>query len=106
MDRTLSWKLDGHEVVPATLEEADGDIGHRVAEDMIGTVRVSTVFLGIDHNHFGQGPPLLFETMVFAPGDAELDMYMRRCSTWGQAEAQHRVMVDYVKGIASLKGTP
>lgn len=26
--------------------------------------RVSTVFLGIDHN-WGEGPPLLFETMVF-----------------------------------------
>jgi hypothetical protein len=37
---------------------------------------VSTVFLGIDHNWSGKGPPILFETMVFddhrweKPGDA------------------------------------
>jgi len=27
---------------------------------------VSTVFLGIDHNFWGEGDPVLFETMVFA----------------------------------------
>ncbi len=26
---------------------------------------VSTVFLGLDHNWSGKGPPILFETMVF-----------------------------------------
>ena len=30
---------------------------------------VSTVFLGIDHNFSIDGPPLLFETMVFGPDD-------------------------------------
>jgi hypothetical protein len=34
--------------------------------------RLSTVFLGLDHNFFMQGPPILFETMLFAPGDREL----------------------------------
>lgn len=29
----------------------------------------STVFIGLDHRFFGNGPPLLFETMVF---DAEI----------------------------------
>lgn len=33
----------------------------RVALDDIGEVRVSTVFLGIDHQH-GNGPPILWET--------------------------------------------
>jgi hypothetical protein len=28
--------------------------------------RLSTVFLGLDHS-FGEGPPLIFETMLFAP---------------------------------------
>jgi 20S proteasome alpha/beta subunit len=27
---------------------------------------VSTVWLGIDHNFSGEGPPIIFETMVFA----------------------------------------
>jgi hypothetical protein len=57
-----------------------------VANDVIGDVRVSTVFLGLDHN-FGGGRPLLFETMIF--GGAE-DGYQNRCSTWDEAEAMHR----------------
>jgi hypothetical protein len=47
---------------------------------------VSTVFLGLNHN-LGPGPPLLFETLVI---DGPHDGYRRRCSTWAQAEAQHR----------------
>ena len=57
----------------------------QVAEDMIGDVHISTVFLGLDHS-FGRGPPLLFETMIF--GGAH-DGYQERCSTWEQAEAMH-----------------
>ena len=34
------------------------------ARKRIGSVRVSTVFLGLDHS-FGGGPPLLWETMIF-----------------------------------------
>jgi len=53
--------------------------------------QVSTVFLGIDHN-FKEGPPLLFETMVFPKkGDSELDM--KRYSTYEEAEEGHKKMV-------------
>lgn len=31
----------------------------------VGEVMISTVFLGIDHNFYGKGPPLLYETMIF-----------------------------------------
>lgn len=35
-------------------------------------VKVSTVFLGLDHNWGKRGPPLLYETMVFGgPADGE-----------------------------------
>lgn len=38
----------------------------RVAIDTIEPgVDVSTVWLGLDHNFWGDGPPLIFETMVF-----------------------------------------
>ena len=31
----------------------------------MGEFRISTVFLGMDHNWFQQGDPILFQTMVF-----------------------------------------
>lgn len=36
---------------------------------------VSTVFLGLDHQFFSDGPPLLFETLVFPADDSEGLMY-------------------------------
>lgn len=54
---------------------------------------VSTVFLGLDHQ-FGQGPPLVFETMVFGgPCDGDQDRY----STWAEAEAGHQRIVERVR---------
>lgn len=57
-----------------------------VAEDHLGDIHVSTVFLGLDHQ-WGDGPPLLFETMIF--GGRHNQKYQRRCSTWDEAVAQH-----------------
>lgn len=55
-----------------------------------GGVRVSTVFLGVDQNHWGKGPPILFETMVFGgKGDHE----MRRYATLEEARLGHERMV-------------
>jgi hypothetical protein len=56
---------------------------------------VSTVFLGIDNN-WGEGPPLLFETMVFDHRSDEpgLDLYMDRYSTWDEAAAGHICMCE------------
>jgi len=57
-------------------------------------VEVSTVFLGIDHRFWDDGPPLLFETMTFAGKNARrLHGRMRRYSTWEEAEAGHRRVV-------------
>jgi hypothetical protein len=63
------------------LESAD----RHVRESLQGDVRVSTVFLGLDHR-FGDGPPLLFETMAFVGHD---DVGMERYSTWQEAEEGH-----------------
>ena len=56
----------------------------------IGSVTVSTVFLGIDHGN-GKGPPLLFETMIFG---GKHDGWQDRCSTWDEAVAMHQRAVD------------
>lgn len=66
----------------------------RVAETQIGDVRVLTVFLCIDHNHSGKGPPVLWETMVFG-GDCggAYDRY----TSLRDAKAGHEAMVQYVR---------
>jgi hypothetical protein len=61
-----------------------------VADERVGEVRVSTVFLGLDHRHDGQGPPLLFETLIFG---GPLNGEMWRYSTWDDAEAGHAMAV-------------
>lgn len=53
-------------------------------------VRVSTVFLGLDHNFWGKGPPILFETLVFG---GPLDQQMERYCTWDEADRGHTKMV-------------
>lgn len=63
----------------------------RVASDSIGSMRISTVFLGIDHS-FGGGSPLLFETMIFG-GPESVDGFADRCSTWESAEAMHAAAI-------------
>jgi hypothetical protein len=61
----------------------------QVADSMQGDVRVSTVFLGLDHG-FGDGPPVLFETMVFINGSGG---DMERYCTWDEAVEGHQRMV-------------
>lgn len=69
----------------------------RVGEDIIGNARVSTVFLGIDHNFLDTGDPVLFETMVFG---GPLDQHSLRYCTWKQAEKGHAATVAEVKKAA------
>lgn len=66
----------------------------RVAETTVGHAWVSTVFLQSDHG-FGNGPPMLFETLVFG-GDH--DDLMRRYTTWDEAVAGHAEVVKLVRG--------
>lgn len=62
------------------------------------TWEVSTVHLGLDHG-YGDGPPLIFETMVFDPEGVggELDRY----STEQQAREGHAAMVVQVAATMS-----
>lgn len=62
----------------------------------IGDVRISTVFLGIDHSFsmLGDAEPILFETMIFG---GPLDEYQVRYATWEQAKAGHLVAVRKAK---------
>jgi hypothetical protein len=70
----------------------------RVARDEIGPYVVSTVFLGLDHSFGGEGPPVLYETMVFGRDPYMnrdfLERDMARYHTREEALAGHQQMVD------------
>lgn len=66
--------------------------GHKA----IGEIQISTVFLGIDHRFWGEGPPIVFETMIFGGGKG-IDGYTDRCSTWDEAVVMHARAVELVK---------
>lgn len=87
------YKLDGKVPVPCS-DAREADVGHRVARDEIGVTIVSTVFLGLDHRHFGDGPPVLFETMIFG---GPHDEWQKRACTWDEAEATHAAALDLVR---------
>jgi hypothetical protein len=61
----------------------------RVAKTTVGDAEVSTVWLGLDHQ-FGDGPPLIFETMIFG---GEHDQEQSRYSTEKQAREGHERIV-------------
>lgn len=95
---TRWYVLNGREPTPVgSLDEwaqrFQADDKH-VANTEVGDVRVSTVFLGIDHS-FGVGPPLLFETMIFGGAHSE-DQW--RYSTWDEAVSGHEAAVAKVRG--------
>jgi hypothetical protein len=64
-----------------------------VAKTTVGDAEVSTVWLGSDHS-FGEGPPLIFETMIFG---GEHDQYQWRYSTEEQARTAHERIVEALK---------
>jgi hypothetical protein len=55
---------------------------------------VSTVWMGIDHNFFGEGPPLIFETQIFG---GDLDGYIWRWPNIDAARAGHDQVVAQVQ---------
>lgn len=91
--------LEGHRPVPCDdllewgrwLEQASRTGEKHVNETWVNAeVRVSTVFMGLDHGYswMPHSRPLLFETMIFG---GPLDMYQTRYSTWAGAEHGHNV---------------
>jgi len=80
------------------------DPAYKVVEQTdIGPYWVSTVWLGLDHNWW-DGPPLIFETMVFANGQRDdpderglTDFDMHRWSTEEEARRGHEEVCTLVR---------
>lgn len=83
-------------------EEMSKNNTKHVAEETIGDYWVSTVWLGLDHQWLDDGPPLIYETMVFDTDHHEI--YCSRSSTWFEAEEGHREAVEWVKNGCKHEG--
>lgn len=66
---------------------------NRVAYDEIDGITISTVYLGLNHA-FDEGPPLIFETMIFGGAHNE-DQW--RYSTEADAQEGHAAAVRMVR---------
>ena len=102
------WKLneDKQPVECGLLEWGEffgDDEKRRVAYTQTEHFEVSTVFLGLDHSFGRNGPPILFETMIFnraVAGATESDMReilkgadCFRYASWDDAETGHATAV-------------
>ncbi len=69
-----------------------------VGDDTVYGRRVSTVFIGVDHNFNPYSKiPLIFETMVF---DGDTPIYQDRYSTWKEAEEGHKDAIEWVMRVS------
>lgn len=106
----MSWepryyKLTGKLAIPCTMEEwamwletAD----RQVALDRVGGIVVSTVCLGLDHNHSldPNALPLIFETMIWRGGESTEQF---RYGTWDEAEKAHKIIVGQIRAEITEK---
>lgn len=109
--RPISYILDEeHRPVPLAdndivswgrwMQKNDRHVGY--TELAGGIVNVSTVFLGIDHNHFGKGPPI-YHGVWSEPWDGGMQW---RYSSWDDAEAGHRATVKKVAALLAKTKVP
>lgn len=90
----------GQSIDATTANKLLGDMAYaRVARTEITSASdpsisfdVSTVWLGVNYNFTGDGPPIIFETMVFG-GNENQDQTMWRWSTEEGARAGHAEVV-------------
>lgn len=84
-----------------------------VADDIVPGIRVSTVFLGVDHNFGSEGLPILFETMWFYTGEDALSAEVAtivgevqdRYCTRDQALAGHAVWLARARAFSGERGS-
>ena len=97
------YVLDGHQVKEEPdlitwakwFESADSIriVKKTDIDDGCRLIRVSTVFLGLDHSFSDDADPILFETMVFG---GEHDQSCQHYGTWDEAAAGHD---DWIKRL-------
>lgn len=81
-----------------------------VADKVEGVGGVSTIFLGLDHDFTGEGPPVLWETMIFiddgSPAELlEFDGFQRRYTSRADALAGHAEALEALRQAARDNST-
>lgn len=76
------------------MEEAHKKGSRIVAKTEIVDIRVSTVFLGIDHA-FNPDKPILFKTMVF--GSKKYEDFQQIYHTWDEAKKGHEQILQAIR---------
>jgi hypothetical protein len=72
------------------------------SDNILDCIWVSTVWLGINTNFRPEGPPIIFETMVFAKHDMNVDLWCQRYSTEFNAKLGHDYVVGYLSDPDNL----
>lgn len=108
-DEIYFWDKQGNPLTPAEADRLLGNFDYKVvAQTEVGPYFVSTVWLGVDHNWWGRGPKILFETAVFLaeafyadrsdPDRAPmLEFDMRRYATEEEAQQGHDETVTLIR---------
>lgn len=90
--------FEWHDQLPS---ENKTGLGYTVIREQVGEAYVSTVFLGSDHR-FDEDKPVLWETMVFWPNEAE---ELERYTSEADAIVGHKRIVGQLRSKQSRKDT-
>jgi hypothetical protein len=70
-------------------------VGRMVEQTCVGTVTVSTIYLGLDYDWNPAGSPLLFQTLAFGRGQPT--GALARYATWEAAVAGHAQVIARIR---------
>lgn len=95
-------EVEWHAWLRAEHDGTHPDIRRVASDELPNGARVSTVFLIMDHNFTGFGPPVLWETMIFGlPG--EEDDYQMRYSSVEEAREGHKQAITWAHTRLALR---
>lgn len=106
MEREIDLKIhyydkNGESISNGVYFQLSSDPAYRIIKkETLGRWKVSTVWLGMDHNFSDDGNPLIFETMVFpnkGDGMEFSEDYCQRYSTEEEAIKGHEEAVEKYK---------
>lgn len=102
VSRDIYFDRDGSPLDADQLHERLEDPAYRrVAESNVGFYWVSTVWLGINHA-FDDGPPVIFETMIFSRADRELNDIAGQRGLAGHYQERYRTEAKALAGHARI----